>query len=130
MYQPVTLLVVMDHGGTLSEPQEVVTDQRDISAWEMRGGELPQTEFTKVRYVAYAAMTRQKRYAGTFDQFASQDCADVEYRPAAGDDEGAEDEQRLDPGRPAAGGRSSSRSRTAPANRSPRVASKRGTRAT
>ncbi len=89
------LQVELDSGETYI----VVADQRDLAAVEARD-DVADTSFTRIRYMAWNAARRAKRYTGTWEKWNSTDCAEVD--PADDEVEGtaAEDgEPGLDPGK-------------------------------
>jgi hypothetical protein len=77
-----------------AEPVDVVTDQRDwakLEAADFRDG----MNFTRTRFLAWAAMCRQGQYAGAFERFNERDCVDVALPDTPEDD----DDQGKDHGR-------------------------------
>lgn len=76
----------------------ITYDQRDIAkmeALELKGRN------TVVRGIAWAAMTRSRKYSGTWEQFNEADCVEAGDPPDA---EEATGDDSLDPGRPEASG--------------------------
>lgn len=71
-------------------------DQRDMARWESQN--LPENQWlTRVRFIAWSALTRAKQYAGTWEQFNTEDC--IEASDVPDEEEEAEDgAERLDPG--------------------------------
>lgn len=86
--------VLMDDDRELA----VAVDQRDLAKWEAQT--LPDKQYTRLRFLAWSAMTRSKQYIGPWDQFNEQDCVEVSDPPgAAVEAEDADDDaERLDPG--------------------------------
>lgn len=113
----VELAVEMDDGQT----HVVVADQRDYARLETQ----PEAGMhTRVRFLAWSALTRQQRITSTFERFNTVDCVEVTVT----DDPDQGDEQGLDPGRPDTSGGNSSTSPSGPGSRSrAKAASKRGT---
>jgi hypothetical protein len=82
----------------------VVADQRDYARWEVQPFRDDEAIFLRLRFLAWSAMFRQGAYTKPFDQFNEADCLFVGAPDDEDDDEGPEDQQRLDPGRKAATG--------------------------
>lgn len=78
----------------------VVADQRDMARWEVQDAYDPARMHLQVRFYAWSALTREKRYSGTFDKFNVTDCISVTH-PTDKDEEEQEGGQGLDPGRAA-----------------------------
>jgi hypothetical protein len=86
-------LVEMDDGREL----EIFIDQRDLAAYE--AADVPEGQHTYLRFLAWSAMSRQKRYSGPWEQFNTLDCVEVADPPGAEEEDEAEDgAERLDPG--------------------------------
>lgn len=88
MRTQIKLDVELDSG----ETYQVIADQRDLALREAQDG--VEGMFTSVRYLAWSAAVRAKRYAGSWEQFNTTDCAEV---VSPGDE--AEAGDGLDPGR-------------------------------
>jgi hypothetical protein len=91
--QQIPMQVELDGGRVL----QVVADQRDIARWEAHDG--PDGRYTRVRFLAWSAMTRQGLTTASWQQFNETDCVEVVDPPGA-DTEAPDDDERLDPGRP------------------------------
>lgn len=109
----VELVAEMEDGTT----HKVVADQRDFARWEVQPDADDSQFHTKSRFLAWSAMTRQGLTTTPFTRFNLQDCVEVH---GADDNEKAEGEQGLDPGRAEVSGGSMSTSRAARGSRSPR----------
>ncbi len=74
---------------------KVVCDQRDFAAVE--GAEIDRHAHmhSYIRYMAFSALTRMKKYSGTWEQFNTMDCIEASDVVEESDDA----EQSLDPGR-------------------------------
>ena len=85
-----TIRVELDDGHAL----DVVADQRDFAAAEGAdiGSSLPNTW---VRYCAWSALTRTKKYTGSWEQFNTVDCVEASDAP----EEQPTPDDGLDPGR-------------------------------
>lgn len=92
------LLVLMEGQ---REPYPVTSDQRDLAAWEAHKDYRPLTRHLVARFVAWSAMRRNEQYDGTWHDFNTRDCLEVESLVV---DDGQEDEQGLDPGTSTTGG--------------------------
>ena len=84
--------VEMDDG----KEHSVVVDQRDFAAWEAQ--DLPDRDHTRMRFLAWSAMTRQGLTIANWQEFNSRECAEVIDPPGAEEEPDSADE-RLDPGR-------------------------------
>jgi hypothetical protein len=83
------------------EPIRVTSDQRDLARWEASPARDETAVHTRSRFVAWSALARSGEYTGGWKTFNERDCLEVESLYVAGDDQDdAEDEQGLDPGRP------------------------------
>lgn len=89
MATKIELVAEMDDGKT----HTVVIDQRDFAKWEVQeeGGDV-----TRMRFLAWSAMTRQQLTTSTFKAFNETECVSVDVPEDAAEQE---DEQGLDPGR-------------------------------
>lgn len=92
----VELAAHMDDGRVLA----VVADQRDFARWEIQPeADSAGTNHTRARFLAWSAAQRQGLYKGSFIEFNTVDCVQVD----SGDDGGGDGEATaLDPGRPEA----------------------------
>lgn len=107
----------------------VVVDQRDFAKWEVQ----PEADadgdrtITRMRYLAWSAMTRQQLTDSKWPEFNERLCVDV----GVPDQDGEGEQEGLDPGQSTTGATTSSTSPGSAGSRSPaRAASRRGTRAT
>jgi len=76
------------------EPVRATSDQRDLA--RMEAADLPEGAHTRARFVAWSVLARSGQYPGTWQQFNDRDCIEVESLIPV--DDGAGDEQGLDPG--------------------------------
>jgi hypothetical protein len=119
-----TYLVTLDDG----TEHEVITDGRDWAALEAKQFP-PGSLLTSVRFMAYNAMKRNGQTKRSWEQFNTADCVSID--DISPDDEDAEDEKRLDPGKRAPNGTAESTSRSSPGSRTRgRAASSNGTTGT
>jgi hypothetical protein len=105
------LVAEMDDGST----HHVIADQRDYARWEVQPDADDARYHLKARFLAWSAMTRQGLTTTPFSRFNLNDCVEVHVPD---DDESAEGEQGLDPGRKEAGAASTSTPRATRGNRS------------
>lgn len=82
---------------------EVTVDQRDFARLEA-ADIAEEAMHTRARFLVYNAMKRGKLVTSSFEKFNFEECMGIESaeQPAA-EEEDAEDEQSLDPGRKPAG---------------------------
>lgn len=91
----IDMVAEMDDGAV----HAVAVDQRDLARWEAAvASDLPNGQYTRLRYLAWSALHRTKRYGGTWEQFNTTDCVEVGDPPKDDEEEAGDGAERLDPG--------------------------------
>jgi len=92
-----TFHALMDDGTT----HQVVADQRDFAKWEAQPFRDEDSPHTKLRFITWSAMTRQRLTSAGWPEFNERLLVETDVPEDQADEEG---EQGLDPGhRPTSG---------------------------